>query len=305
MTELPLIVCDVQRAGPSTGMPTKTEQADLLQVMFGRNGEAPVPVLAPQSPADCFETAIEAVPDRDQVPHAGDHLVRRLHRQRRRAVAGARHQRDPGDRPGVRHRGQRHRQGRQAGLPAVPARPARPWPGRGPSRAPRACSTASAASRRPRTPERSPTTRPTTRRWSGPAQAKIDGIVRDIPDLVVDDPAGPDGKHARVLVLGWGSTYGPIVAAVRRVRKTGRQVAYTHLRHLNPFPAQPRARSCAVLRPGDRAGDEPRPARHAAAGQVPGGRPQLFPGPRPAHLAQRAGPRPRVRDRPTGRSATA
>ena len=68
-------------------------------------------------------------------------------------------------------------------------------------------------------------------------QAKIDGIVRDIPDLIVDDPAGPDGQHARVLVLGWGSTYGPIVAAVRRVRKTGRQVAYTHLRHLNPFPA--------------------------------------------------------------------
>src|SRR6476469_228865 len=61
MTELPLIICDIQRAGPSTGMPTKTEQADLLQVMFGRNGEAPVPVLAAQSPADCFPTAIEAV----------------------------------------------------------------------------------------------------------------------------------------------------------------------------------------------------------------------------------------------------
>ena len=61
MTELPLVVCDIQRAGPSTGMPTKTEQADLLQVMFGRNGEAPVPVLAAQSPADCFPLAIEAV----------------------------------------------------------------------------------------------------------------------------------------------------------------------------------------------------------------------------------------------------
>jgi len=60
-TELPLIICDIQRAGPSTGMPTKTEQADLLQVMFGRNGEAPVPVLAAQSPADCFNTALEAV----------------------------------------------------------------------------------------------------------------------------------------------------------------------------------------------------------------------------------------------------
>jgi len=78
--------------------------------------------------------------------------------------------------------------------------------------------------------------------------AKIAGIVRDIPDLVVDDPAGPDGAHARVLVLGWGSTYGPIVAAVRRVRKTDRQVAYTHLRHLNPFPAN----LGAILRSYDR-----------------------------------------------------
>jgi 2-oxoglutarate ferredoxin oxidoreductase subunit alpha len=68
-------------------------------------------------------------------------------------------------------------------------------------------------------------------------QAKINGIVRDIPDLVVDDPIDADGRHARVLVLGWGSTYGPIVAAARRVRKTGRLLAYTHLRHLNPFPA--------------------------------------------------------------------
>jgi len=68
-------------------------------------------------------------------------------------------------------------------------------------------------------------------------QAKIDGIVRDIPDLIVDDPADSEGRHARVLVLGWGSTYGPIVAAARRVRKTGRLVAYTHLRYLNPFPA--------------------------------------------------------------------
>src|SRR5690606_31099979 len=64
-------------------------------------------------------------------------------------------------------------------------------------------------------------------------QAKIDGIVADIPDLTVDDPDG----QARVLILGWGSTYGPIVAAVRRVRKTGRKIAFTHLRHLNPFPA--------------------------------------------------------------------
>ena len=68
-------------------------------------------------------------------------------------------------------------------------------------------------------------------------QAKINGIVQDIPDLTVDDPADSEGRQARVLVLGWGSTYGPIVAAARRVRKTGRLVAYAHLRHLNPFPA--------------------------------------------------------------------
>ena len=67
--------------------------------------------------------------------------------------------------------------------------------------------------------------------------AKINGIVQDIPDLTVDDPADSKSQHARVLVLGWGSTYGPIVAAARRVRKTGRLIAYTHLRHLNPFPA--------------------------------------------------------------------
>ena len=68
-------------------------------------------------------------------------------------------------------------------------------------------------------------------------QAKINGIVQDIPDLTVDDPADAEGRQARVLVLGWGSTYGPIVAAARRVRKTGRLIAYAHLRHLNPFPA--------------------------------------------------------------------
>ena len=68
-------------------------------------------------------------------------------------------------------------------------------------------------------------------------QAKINGIVQDIPDLIVDDPADAQGRHARVLVLGWGSTYGPIVAAARRVRNAGRLIACTHLRHLNPFPA--------------------------------------------------------------------
>ena len=117
-------------------------------------------------------------------------------------------------------------------------------------------------------------------------QAKINGIVQDIPDLIVDDPADSNGRHARVLVLGWGSTYGPIVAAARRVRKTGRLIAYTHLRHLNPFPAN----LGDILRSYervDRSGDEPRPVGSAAAGEVPGRRSQLFPSSRAADLAQR------------------
>ena len=90
MMELPLLVVDVQRGGPSTGLPTKTEQADLLQAMFGRNGEAPVPIVAPQSPADCFDAADRGHPDRGHLPHAGDAALRRLPRQRLRALADPR-----------------------------------------------------------------------------------------------------------------------------------------------------------------------------------------------------------------------
>ncbi len=102
MTELPLLVIDVQRGGPSTGLPTKTEQADLLQALFGRNGESPVAVLAPKSPSDCFDIAVEAVAHRHRLPHPGDHPVRRCGRQRLRAVADPGHQRLPGDRAHVR-----------------------------------------------------------------------------------------------------------------------------------------------------------------------------------------------------------
>ena len=84
------MVIDVQRGGPSTGLPTKTEQADLLQAMFGRNGEAPVPIVAPQSPGDCFDAARRGRPDRGHLPHPGDAALRRLPRQRLRAVADPR-----------------------------------------------------------------------------------------------------------------------------------------------------------------------------------------------------------------------
>jgi 2-oxoglutarate ferredoxin oxidoreductase subunit alpha len=236
MTELPLIICDVQRAGPSTGMPTKTEQADLLQVMFGRNGEAPVPVLAAQSPSDCFETAIEAitmavkyrtpvillsdgyiangaepwpVPDLSAIPAIDPNFATvangtdlagkpEYYPYRRDPETLARPWAIPGT-PGLQHRIGGIEKAKDTG----------------------------AVSYDPANHEEMVLTR----------QAKIDGIVRDIPDMVVDDPADSQGKHARVLVLGWGSTYGPITAAVRRVRKTGRNIAQAHVRHLNPFPA--------------------------------------------------------------------
>ncbi|HLL61644.1 MAG TPA: 2-oxoacid:acceptor oxidoreductase subunit alpha [Propionibacteriaceae bacterium] len=236
MTELPLVICDIQRAGPSTGMPTKTEQADLLQVMFGRNGEAPVPVLAAQSPADCFPIAIEAVriavKYRTPVIVLSDGYI----------ANGA----EPWPVPDVaaippidpQFAGTPNavdKAGKPVFLPYLRDEEtlARPWaiPGTaglqhrigGIEKA----KDTGAVSYDPANHDEMVRTR----------AAKIAGIVRDIPDLVVDDPADDERRTARVLVLGWGSTYGPIVAAVRRVRKTGRRVAYTHLRHLNPFPA--------------------------------------------------------------------
>ena len=106
MMELPLLVVDVQRGGPSTGLPTKTEQADLLQAMFGRNGEAPVPIVAPAVAGRLLRRRDRGRPDRGHLPHAGDAALRRLPRQRLRAVADPRRRRPADDRPGVRHRAQ-------------------------------------------------------------------------------------------------------------------------------------------------------------------------------------------------------
>ncbi len=247
MTELPLVVIDVQRAGPSTGMPTKTEQADLLQVLYGRNGESPVPVLAAQSPSDCFDIALEAtriaVKYRTPVIVLSDGYIANGAEPWQVPDVDRIAPIDPGF---ATEANATDKAGKPVFLPyrRDPETLARPWaiPGTdglqhrigGIEKA----RDTGAVSYDPANHEEMVRTR----------QAKIDGIVRDIPDLVVDDPAGPDGAHARVLVLGWGSTYGPIVAAVRRVRKTGRQVAYTHLRHLNPFPGN----LGAILRSYDR-----------------------------------------------------
>ncbi|RJQ68865.1 2-oxoacid:acceptor oxidoreductase subunit alpha [Pseudonocardiaceae bacterium YIM PH 21723] len=227
MTELPLLVIGVQRGGPSTGLPTKTEQADLLQAMFGRNGEAPVPIVAPQSPSDCFDAAVEAtrialkyrtpvillsdgyiangsepwmVPDVAQLP---DISVRFATEPNAPDGSGefwpylrdpetlARAWAVPGT-PGLAHR--------IGGLEKAD--------GKG------------GISYDPDNHDKMVRLR----------QAKIDGI--DVPDIEVEDPSG----EARVLVLGWGSSFGPIRAGCRRVRGKGHNIAQAHLRHLNPFP---------------------------------------------------------------------
>ncbi len=228
--ELPLVVVDVQRGGPSTGLPTKTEQADLLQAMFGRNGEAPVPIVAPRSPADCFAVAMEAVriatTFRTPVLLLSDGYL----------ANGS----EPWRVPTVDQ------------LPQLEVEFAS---------TPNAVSDDGQAVFRPY--DRDPDT--LARPWAVPGVAglehriggleKADGtgeisydpdnhdhMVRlraakvagiDVPPIEVDDPDG----DARVLVLGWGSTYGPIAAGARLARATGTPVATAHLRHLNPFPA--------------------------------------------------------------------
>jgi 2-oxoglutarate/2-oxoacid ferredoxin oxidoreductase subunit alpha len=227
--ELPLIICDIQRAGPSTGMPTKTEQADLLQALFGRSGESPLPVIAPATPADCFDSAIEAariaLKYRTPVILLSDgYLANGSEPWRLPDVAGlpdlhvefAPPPEEGQDEPFLPYR-------------RDPQTLARPWaiPGTAGlehriSGIERADGTGN-ISYDPANHDKMVRLR----------QAKIDGIANDIPPIEVDDPSGT----ARVLVLGWGSTYGSIGAAARRMRLTGREVAQAHLRYLSPFPA--------------------------------------------------------------------
>jgi 2-oxoglutarate/2-oxoacid ferredoxin oxidoreductase subunit alpha len=229
--ELPLIICDIQRAGPSTGMPTKTEQADLLMALYGRNGESPVAVIAPATPADCFDTAIEAVriavKYRTPVIILSDGYlangsepwrvpdVSGLARLRNEFRFAARAQQDGG--------------GEFQPFERDPKTLARPWaiPGT-PGLEHRIGGIEKADGAGTISYDGGNHDRMVRLR-----QAKIDGIAADIPPLEVDDPGG----DARVLVLGWGSTYGSIGAAVRRVRVAGGSVAQAHLRHLCPFPA--------------------------------------------------------------------
>ena len=162
MLELPLVVCDIQRAGPSTGMPTKTEQADLLQVMFGRNGEAPLPVLAAQSPADCFAIAIEAariaITYRTPVIVLSDGYLANGSEPWQIPVIEDLPTIDPDftvEPNATDDKG-------EPIVPPLPARPGDPGPRLGRSRVRRDWTTGSAVWRRRTRPATSPTTRPTT-----------------------------------------------------------------------------------------------------------------------------------------------
>jgi 2-oxoglutarate ferredoxin oxidoreductase subunit alpha len=222
MVELPLVVVDVQRAGPSTGMPTKVEQADLLQVMFGRNSDSPVPIVAPATPSECFDYAIEAwrlalkymtpvvylsdaflatgaepwkVPSLEGMPDISvqNWTAREtFHPYDRDPVTLARPWAVPGT-PGLEHR--------IGGLEKADI--------------------TGNVSYDPENHHKMQTLR---------AQ-KVAGIADDIPDLDVYGPA-----QGELLILGWGSTYGAIRSAVDRLQANGRSVAHAHLRYLNPFP---------------------------------------------------------------------
>jgi 2-oxoglutarate ferredoxin oxidoreductase subunit alpha len=223
--ELPLLILDIQRAGPSTGMPTKPEQADLLMVMYGRNSESPVPVVAAATPGQCFEAAIEAarialkyrtpvfllsdaylangsepwlLPDLSELPDISVPFATEPNFEGeympylRDESTLARPWAIPGT-PGLEHR--------IGGLEKADV--------------------TGNVSYDPDNHDLMVRLR---------AQ-KVAGIASDIPELEVDDPEG-----ARLLVLSWGGTYGPVAAGVRRVRKDGGRVAHAHLKHLNPFP---------------------------------------------------------------------
>jgi 2-oxoglutarate ferredoxin oxidoreductase subunit alpha len=230
MTELPLLIVDVQRGGPSTGLPTKTEQSDLLQAMFGRNGEAPVPVIAPQSPGDCFDAALEAsriaLTYRTPVILLSDGYL----------ANGA----EPWAIPAVDElpdlsgavnfaTGPNGEDGEFLPYLRDEDTLARPWAIPGTAGLQHRIGGLEKADRTgnisydPANHDFMTRTR----------QAKVDGIAADLPPTEVDDPDG----DATVAVIGWGSTYGPIGAACRRIRRSGRSVAQIHLRHLNPMPA--------------------------------------------------------------------
>jgi len=220
--ELPLVICDIQRGGPSTGLPTKTEQADLLQALFGRNSEAPIPVLAPSSPGDCFWIALEAsrvaikhmvpviilsdgylangaepwkVPTVDELPEIPVHFETNPEGflpYRRDPVTLSRPWAVPGT-PGLEHRiGGIEKQDVTGNINYEPLN---------------------------------------HEHMVRLRAAKVESVANDIPPIVVEGDESGD-----LLIVAWGSTHGPITAALNAQREKGRKVGHVHLRYLNPLP---------------------------------------------------------------------
>jgi 2-oxoglutarate ferredoxin oxidoreductase subunit alpha len=224
--EIPLVVCDIQRGGPSTGLPTKTEQADLLQALFGRNSEAPIPIVAAATPSDCFWAAMEAsriaikymvpvillsdgylangaepwrIPDADDIPEIPVHFATEPNSPtgylpyKRDPQTLARPWAVPGT-PGLEHRiGGLEKQDVSGNINYEPLN---------------------------------------HEKMVRIRAAKVAAIAQDIPDIEpVGDTAGD------LLIIAWGSTHGAITAAVNAQRAEGRRIGHVHLRHLNPLPS--------------------------------------------------------------------
>ena len=222
MTELPLVICDIQRGGPSTGLPTKTEQADLLQALFGRNSEAPIPVLAAATPGDCFWIAVEAcrialkymvpvivlsdgylangaepwrIPSVDEIPGITVQFAtdpRDFHPYKRHPETLARPWAIPGT-PGLEHRiGGLEKQDVTGNVNYEPLN---------------------------------------HENMVRIRAAKIDAITQDVPNVMPNgDPEGD------LLIVSWGSTCGSITQSVKAQREKGRRIGHLHLRYLNPLP---------------------------------------------------------------------
>jgi len=222
MTELPLVICDIQRGGPSTGLPTKTEQADLLQALFGRNSEAPIPVLAAATPGDCFWIAVEAcrialkymvpvivlsdgylangaepwrIPSVDEIPGITVHFAtdpRDFHPYKRHPETLARPWAIPGT-PGLEHRiGGLEKQDVTGNVNYEPLN---------------------------------------HENMVRIRAAKIDAITQDVPNVMPNGDAEGD-----LLIVSWGSTCGSITQSVKAQREKGRRIGHLHLRYLNPLP---------------------------------------------------------------------
>jgi 2-oxoglutarate ferredoxin oxidoreductase subunit alpha len=222
MVELPLVVVNVQRAGPSTGMPTKNEQSDLLQAMFGRNGDAPLPIVAPATPAECFEYAIEAcrlaLKYMTPVVYLSDAFL----------ATGSEPWRvpEPADLPDISVANHTDAATFQP-YDRDPDTLSRPWavPG-SPGMEHRIGGLESADVSGIISYDADNHQRMTDLR-----ARKIAGIADDIPELEVHGPERGD-----LLILGWGSTYGSLRTATERLQRGGHAVAHAHMRHVNPFP---------------------------------------------------------------------